>query len=211
MGGRGITIASSYLMKLSLIVCAPSAFCRSCRGGAPAALGRGGTFQRGAASRPDAAAGRRRRCRVTRGAAAKAARPRGAAMLDPDPDRGLSLTIARVVQRLQGSSLHSQLERQARVSPDLPPSPRARLPSAPPLRAALFAAAAPGPCGLLVGRGSRASPVPSLLSPCPAPLPPRRGRRAVCVDSRAVFSVFPLGTQGFRSGYEDYPSEISLL
>ncbi|XP_066041671.1 TBC1 domain family member 19 isoform X1 [Chamaea fasciata] len=33
-----------------------------------------------------------------------------------DPDRGLSLTIARVVQRLQGSSLHSQLERQARVS-----------------------------------------------------------------------------------------------
>ncbi|TRZ23385.1 hypothetical protein HGM15179_003736 [Zosterops borbonicus] len=37
-------------------------------------------------------------------------------MLDPDPDRGLSLTIARVVQRLQGSSLHSQLERQARVS-----------------------------------------------------------------------------------------------
>uniref|UniRef100_A0A8C5T2F7 TBC1 domain family member 19 n=1 Tax=Malurus cyaneus samueli TaxID=2593467 RepID=A0A8C5T2F7_9PASS len=36
-----------------------------------------------------------------------------------DPERGLSLTIARVVQRLQGSSLHSQLERQARVSPDL--------------------------------------------------------------------------------------------
>ncbi|RMC14260.1 hypothetical protein DUI87_09351 [Hirundo rustica rustica] len=34
-----------------------------------------------------------------------------------EPDRGLSLTIARVVQRLQGSSLHSQLERQARVSP----------------------------------------------------------------------------------------------
>ncbi|XP_063257811.1 TBC1 domain family member 19 isoform X2 [Prinia subflava] len=33
-----------------------------------------------------------------------------------DPERGLSLTIARVVQRLQGSSLHSQLERQARVS-----------------------------------------------------------------------------------------------
>uniref|UniRef100_A0A8C3CSY3 TBC1 domain family member 19 n=1 Tax=Cairina moschata TaxID=8855 RepID=A0A8C3CSY3_CAIMO len=33
-----------------------------------------------------------------------------------DPDSGLSLTIARIVQRLQGSSLHSQLERQARVS-----------------------------------------------------------------------------------------------
>uniref|UniRef100_A0A8B9QJ02 TBC1 domain family member 19 n=1 Tax=Apteryx owenii TaxID=8824 RepID=A0A8B9QJ02_APTOW len=33
-----------------------------------------------------------------------------------DPESGLSLTIARIVQRLQGSSLHSQLERQARVS-----------------------------------------------------------------------------------------------
>ncbi|XP_074759899.1 TBC1 domain family member 19 isoform X3 [Athene noctua] len=33
-----------------------------------------------------------------------------------DPDSGLSLTIARIVQRLKGSSLHSQLERQARVS-----------------------------------------------------------------------------------------------
>ncbi|KAI6069611.1 TBC1 domain family member 19 isoform X2 [Aix galericulata] len=33
-----------------------------------------------------------------------------------DPDSGLSLTIARIVQRLQGSSLHSQLERQARGS-----------------------------------------------------------------------------------------------
>ncbi|NXI36805.1 TBC19 protein, partial [Galbula dea] len=33
-----------------------------------------------------------------------------------DPDNGLSLTIARIVQRLKGSSLHSQLERQARVS-----------------------------------------------------------------------------------------------
>ncbi|NXK53751.1 TBC19 protein, partial [Chauna torquata] len=33
-----------------------------------------------------------------------------------DPDSGLSLTIARIVQRLKGSSLYSQLERQARVS-----------------------------------------------------------------------------------------------
>ncbi|NXK02994.1 TBC19 protein, partial [Herpetotheres cachinnans] len=33
-----------------------------------------------------------------------------------DPDSGLPLTIARIVQRLKGSSLHSQLERQARVS-----------------------------------------------------------------------------------------------
>uniref|UniRef100_A0A8D0G9R1 TBC1 domain family member 19 n=1 Tax=Sphenodon punctatus TaxID=8508 RepID=A0A8D0G9R1_SPHPU len=32
-------------------------------------------------------------------------------------DTGLSLTIAQIVQRLKGSSLHSQLERQARVSP----------------------------------------------------------------------------------------------
>uniref|UniRef100_A0A663LWU5 TBC1 domain family member 19 n=1 Tax=Athene cunicularia TaxID=194338 RepID=A0A663LWU5_ATHCN len=36
--------------------------------------------------------------------------------LEEDPDSGLSLTIARIVQRLKGSSLHSQLERQARVS-----------------------------------------------------------------------------------------------
>lgn len=34
-----------------------------------------------------------------------------------EQDGGLSLTIARIVQRLKGSSLHSQLERQARVSP----------------------------------------------------------------------------------------------
>lgn len=34
-----------------------------------------------------------------------------------DQDSGLSLAIAHIVQRLKGSSLHSQLERQARVSP----------------------------------------------------------------------------------------------
>ncbi|XP_067418652.1 TBC1 domain family member 19 isoform X3 [Emydura macquarii macquarii] len=33
-----------------------------------------------------------------------------------DQDTGLSLTIAQIVQRLKGSSLHSQLERQARIS-----------------------------------------------------------------------------------------------
>uniref|UniRef100_A0A8V0Y650 TBC1 domain family member 19 n=1 Tax=Gallus gallus TaxID=9031 RepID=A0A8V0Y650_CHICK len=33
-----------------------------------------------------------------------------------EQDSGLSLTIARIVQRLKGSSLHSQLERQARIS-----------------------------------------------------------------------------------------------
>lgn len=82
-----------------------------------------------------------------------------------DPDRGLSLTIARVVQRLQGSSLHSQLERQARVSPDRPLCPHARLPSALPLPGALFPAAAPGPGVLPTGRGSGppAPLVPSLF------------------------------------------------
>lgn len=39
----------------------------------------------------------------------------GTVMLEEDG--GLSLTIARIVQRLKGSSLHTQLERQARVSP----------------------------------------------------------------------------------------------
>uniref|UniRef100_A0A8C9G1V1 TBC1 domain family member 19 n=1 Tax=Pavo cristatus TaxID=9049 RepID=A0A8C9G1V1_PAVCR len=41
-----------------------------------------------------------------------------------EQDNGLSLTIARIVQRLKGSSLHSQLERQARVSPA--PRPESR-------------------------------------------------------------------------------------
>lgn len=69
-----------------------------------------------------------------------------------DPDSGLSLTIARIVQRLKGSSLHSQLERQARVSPDLAPCPQARLPCPFPLPGLLFPAVAPAlpsPCGLL--------------------------------------------------------------
>uniref|UniRef100_A0A8B9EFG3 TBC1 domain family member 19 n=1 Tax=Anser cygnoides TaxID=8845 RepID=A0A8B9EFG3_ANSCY len=58
------------------------------------------------------------RCLVTSPRAAvwrpKRSGPVPGAMLDPDS--GLSLTIARIVRRLQGSSLHSQLERQARVS-----------------------------------------------------------------------------------------------
>lgn len=79
-----------------------------------------------------------------------------------DPDSGLSLTIARIVQRLKGSSLHSQLERQARVSPALALCPQARLP--PLLPAALFPAAAPGP-----GRAAPAGQRPGASPPSPRP------------------------------------------
>lgn len=212
MGGQGITIASSYLIKLSLIVCAPSAFCRSCqKEGEPLPLSGGGEPS-SAAPLPARTSGRtapplpgNAGCGGEGGPAARGR--------DAGPGPG----PRAVPHHRQGRAAPAGLQPPLTAGATGPgePWPAAESPRTPPLPAAppgaLFAAAAPGPCGLLVGRGSRASPVPSLLSPCPAPLPPRRGRRAACVDSRAVFIVFPLGTQGFRSGYEDYPSEISLL
>lgn len=190
--------------------------------------GRLGTFLWGIAFHPDAAAedrSRSRSCLVTpvneagcRGESGPVQQPscgqgRRAAMLDPDS--GLSLTIARIVQRLKGSSLHSQLERQARVSPDLALCPQARLPFPLPLPGALFPVLVPPRPG--AAQPSLAQPSPAYAASAGAgarglpSLPLRRGRRAGWLVSRAVFIVSPPGTEGFRSEYEDYPLEISLL
>lgn len=96
-------------------------------------------------------------------AALRAAGPRRATMLEPD--RGLSFTIARVVQRLQGSSLHSQLERQARVSPALPLCPaHASLPRCP---SPALCSRPPRPRWRLTSRGPGPRPLPPSL---PVPL-----------------------------------------
>lgn len=103
---------------------------------------------------------------MRRGEAVRCERPAGGqgcrvAMLDPDS--GLSLTIARIVQRLKGSSLHSQLERQARVSPDPAPWPPGPPPFPVPRPFVPGRRPWPGPCGLR--RGPGASPP---LTPPPA-------------------------------------------
>jgi len=142
--------------------------------------GRWGTVLRGAAFHPDAAAEERPRsrgCLVTplneagcRGESGPAEQPAGrqgprAAMLEPDS--GLSLTIARIVQRLKGSSLHSQLERQARVSSDLalcPPGPPP-FPAPPPPALCSRPPARPGPCGLSRRSGASFLPSPRSAEP----------------------------------------------
>lgn len=122
---------------------------------------------------------------------------RRAAMLDPDS--GLSLTIARIVQRLKGSSLHSQLERQARVSPDLALCPQARLPF-PLSLAGRRLCSRPSPAG--PARAASAG-----VQGLPAFPPSSTGLESGPV----VFIVSLLGAGGFRSEYEDYAFEISLL